>query len=204
MARIDAVTLDDLRELADELWAPERLSAAGIGPDEDAFRDAVEPRLPERAEVAARRDPRRRRRRRGAHGAGGVRRGRGRRGPRADRARRSGARTSRRPTCSATPTCSSTSRGPTPALDNARAALGGRRARRHRHHRASTSRRCARPPRARSANVVRGAELRDRRGADDALRRRGVAAHGSAPRSSSTTTRPSSTRRRAPPRARPS
>ena len=24
--RIDAVTLDDLRELADELWAPERLS----------------------------------------------------------------------------------------------------------------------------------------------------------------------------------
>ena len=33
MARIDAVTLDDLRELVDELWAPERLSAAGIGPD---------------------------------------------------------------------------------------------------------------------------------------------------------------------------
>ena len=42
MARIDAVTLDDLRELADELWRPERLSAAGIGPDEDAFRTAVE------------------------------------------------------------------------------------------------------------------------------------------------------------------
>ncbi|MEA2312270.1 MAG: hypothetical protein QOE28_2238 [Solirubrobacteraceae bacterium] len=41
MARIDAVEMGDLRELADELWAPERLSAAGIGPDEDAFRKAV-------------------------------------------------------------------------------------------------------------------------------------------------------------------
>jgi predicted Zn-dependent peptidase len=41
MARFDAVSLDDLRELTDELWAPERLSAAGIGPDEQAFRDAV-------------------------------------------------------------------------------------------------------------------------------------------------------------------
>ena len=41
MARFDAVTLDDLRELTDELWAPERLSAAGIGPDEAAFREAA-------------------------------------------------------------------------------------------------------------------------------------------------------------------
>ena len=41
MARIDAVTIDDLRALTDDLWAPERLSAAGIGPDEDAFRAAV-------------------------------------------------------------------------------------------------------------------------------------------------------------------
>jgi predicted Zn-dependent peptidase len=41
MARVDAVTLDDLRALADELWAPQRLSAAGIGPSQDAFRDAV-------------------------------------------------------------------------------------------------------------------------------------------------------------------
>jgi predicted Zn-dependent peptidase len=41
MARIDAVTLDDLRALTDELWAPGALSAAGIGPDEDAFRTAV-------------------------------------------------------------------------------------------------------------------------------------------------------------------
>jgi predicted Zn-dependent peptidase len=43
MERIDAVTLDDLRALTDELWAPGALSAAGIGPDEDAFRSAVEP-----------------------------------------------------------------------------------------------------------------------------------------------------------------
>ncbi len=41
MKRIDSVSLDDLRTLATELWAPERLSAAGIGPDEDAFRKAV-------------------------------------------------------------------------------------------------------------------------------------------------------------------
>ena len=37
MERIDAVTLDDMRSLVDELWAPGGLSAAGIGPDEDAF-----------------------------------------------------------------------------------------------------------------------------------------------------------------------
>ena len=39
--RLDAVTLDDLRGLVAELWAPGRLSAAGIGPDEDAFGGAV-------------------------------------------------------------------------------------------------------------------------------------------------------------------
>ena len=39
--RIDAVTLDDLRELAGELLAPERLSAAGIGADEAVFRDGA-------------------------------------------------------------------------------------------------------------------------------------------------------------------
>jgi predicted Zn-dependent peptidase len=42
VARFEAVTMDDLRELTDELWAPERLSAAGIGPDERAFRAAVD------------------------------------------------------------------------------------------------------------------------------------------------------------------
>jgi predicted Zn-dependent peptidase len=42
-ARIDAVTVDDLQELAEELLAPERLSAAGIGADESTFRTALEP-----------------------------------------------------------------------------------------------------------------------------------------------------------------
>ena len=39
--RIDAVTLDDLGGLVEELWAPERLSAAGIGPDEGRFEEAL-------------------------------------------------------------------------------------------------------------------------------------------------------------------
>jgi predicted Zn-dependent peptidase len=42
-ARLDAVTIDDLQALAGELLAPERLSAAGIGADESAFRAALEP-----------------------------------------------------------------------------------------------------------------------------------------------------------------
>jgi predicted Zn-dependent peptidase len=41
IARIDAVTIEDMRGLVDELWAPERLSAAGIGPDEERFDEAV-------------------------------------------------------------------------------------------------------------------------------------------------------------------
>ncbi|MCW2966342.1 MAG: peptidase domain protein, partial [Solirubrobacteraceae bacterium] len=41
--RIEAVSLTDLEELAVELFAPERLSAVGIGPDEAAFRSALEP-----------------------------------------------------------------------------------------------------------------------------------------------------------------
>jgi predicted Zn-dependent peptidase len=41
LARIDAVTIEDLRLLVEELWAPERLSVAGIGPDEDRFDEAV-------------------------------------------------------------------------------------------------------------------------------------------------------------------
>jgi predicted Zn-dependent peptidase len=39
--RIDTVTADDLRALTDELWSPDRLSAAGIGPDEERFDEAV-------------------------------------------------------------------------------------------------------------------------------------------------------------------
>jgi predicted Zn-dependent peptidase len=39
--RIEAVSTADVAELAAELLAPDRLSAAGIGPDEDRFREAV-------------------------------------------------------------------------------------------------------------------------------------------------------------------
>jgi predicted Zn-dependent peptidase len=41
MTRIDAVTLEDLALLARELWSADRLSAAGIGPDEARFEDAL-------------------------------------------------------------------------------------------------------------------------------------------------------------------
>ena len=41
LAKIDAVTLDDVSGLAAELLAPERLCAAGVGGDEEVFRDAV-------------------------------------------------------------------------------------------------------------------------------------------------------------------
>ncbi len=40
--RIEAVSLDDLRALSEELWAPERLSFAGIGPDQNQFDVAIE------------------------------------------------------------------------------------------------------------------------------------------------------------------
>jgi len=43
IARTDAVTLDDVGELANELYAPERMSAACIGAEESRFRDAVAP-----------------------------------------------------------------------------------------------------------------------------------------------------------------
>jgi predicted Zn-dependent peptidase len=41
--RIDAVTLDDVRALAVDLFAPERLSAAGIGAEQSVFDAAMEP-----------------------------------------------------------------------------------------------------------------------------------------------------------------
>jgi predicted Zn-dependent peptidase len=41
LARIEAVTADDIAALADEFYDPERLSAACIGPDEDCFKSAV-------------------------------------------------------------------------------------------------------------------------------------------------------------------
>lgn len=39
--RIDAVSLPDLSALVAELWAPERLSAAGIGPAQERFEQAL-------------------------------------------------------------------------------------------------------------------------------------------------------------------
>ena len=46
IAQIDAVTHDDLVELAGELFASDRLSVAGIGPDDDAFAAAIAPLSP--------------------------------------------------------------------------------------------------------------------------------------------------------------
>jgi predicted Zn-dependent peptidase len=43
IAKVDAVDVDDVVELARELYAPERLSAACIGAEEDRFRGAVAP-----------------------------------------------------------------------------------------------------------------------------------------------------------------
>jgi predicted Zn-dependent peptidase len=42
LAALDAVTLEDVNTLAAELWQPERLSAAGVGGNEAAFRSAIE------------------------------------------------------------------------------------------------------------------------------------------------------------------
>ncbi len=43
LAKVDAVTVEDLTELATELYGAERLSAACIGSDEDCFRMALAP-----------------------------------------------------------------------------------------------------------------------------------------------------------------
>jgi predicted Zn-dependent peptidase len=52
LAAFDAVTLDDVSGLARELWVPERLSAAGVGGDEAAFRSALEQVSPALAAAA--------------------------------------------------------------------------------------------------------------------------------------------------------
>ena len=41
--RIDSVGIDELREIAGELFATRKLCVVGIGPDEEAFRAAIEP-----------------------------------------------------------------------------------------------------------------------------------------------------------------
>jgi predicted Zn-dependent peptidase len=43
LTKIDAVTVEDLEELAAELYGPERLSAACVGRDESRFREALAP-----------------------------------------------------------------------------------------------------------------------------------------------------------------
>ncbi len=43
IARVDAAGLDDVSELADELYAPEHLAAAAIAPSEERFRSALAP-----------------------------------------------------------------------------------------------------------------------------------------------------------------
>jgi predicted Zn-dependent peptidase len=53
VARIDAVSLDDLAELTDELLGLDRLSAAGIGPDAERFDEALSQVLPALAGEAA-------------------------------------------------------------------------------------------------------------------------------------------------------
>jgi predicted Zn-dependent peptidase len=53
IARVDAVSAEEVDALARELLAPERLSVAGIGAAEDAFRRAVAPVCPVVPEVAA-------------------------------------------------------------------------------------------------------------------------------------------------------
>src|SRR6201999_2806536 len=49
--RIDTVTLADLTAITEELWDPERLSAAGIGPDAERFDAALRGMAPELAEL---------------------------------------------------------------------------------------------------------------------------------------------------------
>jgi hypothetical protein len=53
MAEIDAVEPEGLAELSELLLAPERLSAAGIGADEERFLAAVERVSPALAPAAA-------------------------------------------------------------------------------------------------------------------------------------------------------
>ena len=48
--RIDSVGIAELRELAGELFTARQLSVAGVGPDEEAFRTAIEPSVVSRSD----------------------------------------------------------------------------------------------------------------------------------------------------------
>ena len=52
LAAVDAVTLEDVTALAAELFDPARMSAAGVGGSEDAFRAALDAVNPELAAAA--------------------------------------------------------------------------------------------------------------------------------------------------------
>jgi len=52
LARIDAVTIEDVRSLTGELFAPTRMSAAGVGASEDVFRGALDAVNPDLAAAA--------------------------------------------------------------------------------------------------------------------------------------------------------
>jgi predicted Zn-dependent peptidase len=52
LTAFDAVTLDDVMALVRELWSPQRMSAAGVGASEDAFRSALESVSPGLAQAA--------------------------------------------------------------------------------------------------------------------------------------------------------
>jgi predicted Zn-dependent peptidase len=49
LAAYDKVTLDEVNGLAQELWVPDSLAAAGVGSDEDAFRSALQAVSPQLA-----------------------------------------------------------------------------------------------------------------------------------------------------------
>jgi predicted Zn-dependent peptidase len=53
ISRVDAVGLDEVSELADELYAPEQLAAAAIAPSEERFRKALAPINEQLAAAAA-------------------------------------------------------------------------------------------------------------------------------------------------------
>ena len=157
VAEIDAVEAEAVCELAALLLAPERLSAAGIGPSEERFLEALE-------RVDARRSPARR-----EGPASTARGGEGRRGARAG-ARGGRARRSCDPSRTADAMVDFTQ--PDAVVANVSRGGRGRRPVRRRHDRLGHGEVDA-AARARRRRGLLRAELRDRRRADDALRRRG-------------------------------
>ena len=190
VAEIDASTREAVCGLAAELLAPERLSAAGIGPSEERFLAALEHATPDA----------------GARGVrillnghappspemgkvGGVL------GPALVEAGHELVATEAEADVMVDFTTPSAVVGQHPA--GVAAGLPCRR----RHERVGSGGGRRRRPGGRGAGLLRP-ELRARRGADDAVRARGIAALRARRRSSSSTTRRSSTRRPAP-RSRP-